>query len=126
MEISLPPDIERALAEQAGKQGTTPERLALDSLRRQFAPSDAQESPTGGATLADFLGEHIGVIHSSEHVPGGAQMSEDPGKKFAAGQSLDRKLSGDQADPVEALRYESHGATWRYEQTQRSILSAAL
>ncbi len=42
-------------------------------------PKDGEE------TLADFLKDHIGVIHSNEHIPGGARMSEDTGKKFAAG-----------------------------------------
>ena len=33
-------------------------------------------------TLEDFLQGHIGVLNSSEHVPGGARMSEDTGRKF--------------------------------------------
>ena len=36
-------------------------------------------------TLEDFLQGHIGVLHSSEHMPGGARMSVDSGKKFAEG-----------------------------------------
>ena len=36
-------------------------------------------------TLADFLSSHIGVLDSSEYVPGGARMSEASGKKFADG-----------------------------------------
>ena len=36
-------------------------------------------------TLADFLQGHIGILHSSEYIPGGARMSEDSGKKFAKG-----------------------------------------
>ena len=42
-------------------------------------PKDGEE------TLADYLKDHIGVIDSGEHVPGGARMSEDTGKKFAEG-----------------------------------------
>jgi hypothetical protein len=86
MIITLPPEIERVLVEQARKQGTTPELLALDSLRERFMPSPLPEGTTGDeGTLADFLGAHIGILHSSEHIPGGARMSEDSGKKFAAG-----------------------------------------
>lgn len=86
MIITLPPDIERVLVEQARKRGTTPELLALDSLRERFVPSFLRKGTTEGeGTLADFLGTHIGVLHSSEHLPGGARMSEDTGKKFAAG-----------------------------------------
>ena len=39
-------------------------------------PSEAQE------TLAGFLEGHIGVLHSSEYIPGSARMSEDTGRKF--------------------------------------------
>ena len=86
MIITLPPDIEQVLVEQARKQGTTPELLALDSLRARFMPSLSPEETTEAeGTLTDFLGTHIGILHSSEHLPGGARMSEDTGKKFAAG-----------------------------------------
>jgi hypothetical protein len=86
MIIKLTPDIEPALAEEARKLGTTPEQLALDSLRERLVgrgpfPSPAKEPET----LAHFLQGHIGVLHSSEHVPGGARMSEASGKKFTAG-----------------------------------------
>lgn len=84
MDITLPPDIEQALVEQAHRQGTTPELLALDSLRQRFllhAPPDGPDTST--QTLADFLGPYIGVLHSREHVPGGADMSDDTGRKFA-------------------------------------------
>lgn len=36
-------------------------------------------------TLSAFLGDYVGALHSSEKVPGGVRMSENPGKKFAAG-----------------------------------------
>ena len=86
MIITLPPDIEQVLVEHARKQGTTPELLALDSLRERFIPSSSSDSSAESeGTLADFLGKHIGVLHSSKHIPGGAHMSEDTGKKFAAG-----------------------------------------
>ena len=44
-----------------------------------------------GKTLADFLADRIGVLSSSEYIPGGAQMSEDCGKKFAQGMVEKRK-----------------------------------
>jgi antitoxin (DNA-binding transcriptional repressor) of toxin-antitoxin stability system len=37
------------------------------------------------AILADFLKGHVGLLHSSEYIPGGARLSEDSGRKFAAG-----------------------------------------
>jgi len=86
MIVKLTPDIEQALAEEARKLGTTPEQLALDSLRERFIGREAPPYPAREPeTLADFLRGHLGVLHSSEHVPGGARMSEASGKKFTAG-----------------------------------------
>jgi hypothetical protein len=86
MIIQLTPDIEEALAEEARNLGTTPEQLALDSLRERFVGREAPPSPAREPeTLADFLCGHLGVLHSSEHVSGGARMSEASGKKFTAG-----------------------------------------
>jgi hypothetical protein len=86
MIIQLTPDIEQVLTEEARKLGTTPEQLALESLRERFGSREAfPYLATGQETLADFLQGHIGVLHSSERVPGGARMSEASGKKFTAG-----------------------------------------
>jgi len=89
MIITLTPDIEQALAAEARKLGRTPEQLALDSLRERFL-SPESEWPPAQATLADFLRGHLGVLHSSEHVPGGARLSENSGQKFAAGLAAQR------------------------------------
>jgi hypothetical protein len=92
MIITLTSDIEQALREQAQKKGTTPELLALESLREHFvAPVESPISGEDGATLVDFLSGHIGVIRSSEHVPGGARMSENSSSKFAAGMAEKRR-----------------------------------
>lgn len=86
MEITLTPEIEAALAEQARQQGISPEQLALESLRQQFVTplQHAQEAASQG-TLADFLAGSIGVLHSREHLPDGARMSEAKGWLFAEG-----------------------------------------
>lgn len=44
LSIILPPELERALSEQARAQGTTPELLALDSLRERFASPDGADA----------------------------------------------------------------------------------
>ncbi len=86
MLITLTPDIEQALAAEARKLGLTPEQLALDSLRERFLSPENERSPVSEqGTLADFLCGHVGILHSSEYVPGGARLSEDSGRKFAAG-----------------------------------------
>ena len=53
--ITLPPEIEGPLREEARRRGTSPELLALDALRVRFAPPvtpspDQRPEPT----LADF------------------------------------------------------------------------
>lgn len=94
MEITLTPDIEQALLEQARQRGTTPEELALESLRRQFVtPEQAQELVEAQGTLADLLGDSIGVLHSHEHVPGGARMSKATSDTFAKA-LLDKRRQG--------------------------------
>ena len=83
MKIMLTSDLERMLTEQARKLGITPEQFVVDSLKERFASASAM--PESQGTLADFLHEHIGVLDSREYISGGARMSEDSGKKFAAG-----------------------------------------
>jgi hypothetical protein len=83
MQITLTSEIENALTKQAQKAGKTPEQLALDLLHEQLAKLQLIQ-PTDQGTLADFLAGYIGVISSSEHRPGGAGLSEDTGKRFAA------------------------------------------
>ncbi len=81
--ITLTLEIEQALIEHAGQQGTTPEHLALETLRKQFVSTAAIEQQSKAkATLFDFLGSAIGILRSSEHVPDGAQMATDSNKKF--------------------------------------------
>jgi hypothetical protein len=85
MNITLTPEIERALVDEARRLGTTPESLAIESLRDRFLPSFSEElAEVPGETLADRLGDLIGSLHSGEFVPGGARLSEDIGGKFAA------------------------------------------
>jgi hypothetical protein len=77
MELHITPDIEQALVEQAWRRGTMPEQLALESSRQQFVyPAEAS------STLADYLAASIGVLHSDEHVVGGARVSEGTGGSF--------------------------------------------
>lgn len=76
--ITLPPEIEGPLAEAARKQGTTPEDLALNSLRRIFAP--ASEASAKGNSLMDFLSGYIGTVAGSMEA-----LSEDCGRRFAEG-----------------------------------------
>ena len=92
MLITLTPDIEQALAAEARRLGRTPEQLALDSLRERFLSPESTRPPAEAqGTLADFLRGHLGVLHSSAHVPGGARLSENSGRKFATGLAAQRQ-----------------------------------
>lgn len=93
--ITLPPELEQVVTERAKQQGTTPELWTLDKLRQSLqnetAVTSAPEPDTGGETMLDFFAGYVGVLHSSEFVPGGAQMSEDTGRKFAEGMRKKRQ-----------------------------------
>ena len=78
--ITLPPELEQTVTERAHKQGTTPEMIALDGLREKFLPASDPVAAEG--TMADFLGDFIGCFDSREIVPGGANLSENTGRKF--------------------------------------------
>jgi hypothetical protein len=80
--ITLPPELEQVVTEQAQQQGTTPELLALDKFRGLFQPAPETQEPPVERCMADFFSEFIGSIHSSEIVPGGANLSENTGRKF--------------------------------------------
>ena len=95
MTITLSSDIQRALDEEARKRGVTPEQLALESLRERFVAAKTSAGPSQEPeTLAQFLAGHLGVLHSSEHVPGGARMSLASGRKFAMGLLSQQRRQG--------------------------------
>lgn len=76
MTITLPPDLEDRLAEEARQRGTTLELLAVDLLRRTFIPTPP-ENP-GGGTLLEFLGDYVGSIDGPAEA-----LSHDPSQRFA-------------------------------------------
>jgi hypothetical protein len=78
--ITLPPEIEGPLAEEARKQGTTPELLAVDCLRKLFTPSPTVEKPAEAKTLFDFLSGYIGTVNGTTEA-----LSENCGQRFAQG-----------------------------------------
>jgi hypothetical protein len=83
--ITLPVDIAGPIAEEARRRGTTPERLAIDMLRRQFAPPvglSSEQPPE--PTLADFLDGYIGIVEGSTE-----PLSERCGERFAEGLAED-------------------------------------
>lgn len=63
--ITLPPDLEGRLADEARRRGTTPELLALDGLRRLFPPPGADNGAEGHGTLFDFLAGYIGTVEGT-------------------------------------------------------------
>lgn len=104
MEITLTPEIEAGLVQRARQLGVSPQDLALQSLRRQFAASpiekaeEAREdavrgSGEGSQTLADFLSDAIGSLDSGELIQGGAGMSESVDEVFMRG-LLEKRAQG--------------------------------
>jgi hypothetical protein len=93
MIISLTSEIEKGLIEQAVKIGTSPEALAIETLRRQFAAPTVSGEPSIEGSLVDFLGDFVGCISSDEIVTGGAQLSRDAGKQFSDGM-LEKRRQG--------------------------------
>ena len=84
MTITLPPDLVEVLTKEAARRGTTPEQLALDSLRDRFVPPAPPAPMPEGETMADFFEGYVGTVNSSEFIPGGAQLSVNSSEKFAA------------------------------------------
>lgn len=78
--ITLPPEIEGPLAEEARKQGTTPELLAVDCLRKLFTPSPTAGTPAEGETLFDFLSGYVGTVSGTTEA-----LSENCGQRFTQG-----------------------------------------
>ncbi len=83
--ITLPPELEQAFSEQAEQQGTTPELLALDVLYKWGACASFPAELPQGATLADALADYIGAVSTRDKYPTGSTLSENTGRKFAAG-----------------------------------------
>lgn len=78
--ITLPPEVEGPLAEEARRKGTTPELLAVDCLRKVFTPAPKETTLAEGETLFDFLRGYAGTISGSTE-----PLSEDCGQRFAQG-----------------------------------------
>ncbi len=85
MQITLAPEIESILTEYALRQNISPELLVQNVLKEWLGSRIIPEPSDRDKTLADHLADHIGVLSSSEYVSGGAQMSKNCSKKFAAG-----------------------------------------
>lgn len=84
MTIVLTPAVQQELTRRARQQGTTPDLLADAYLREVMAVEQDSHAPAANGAprnLAERLKGFVGVLHSSENVPGGAQMSERSGER---------------------------------------------
>ena len=61
----------------------------MDIIRQTIASETSSVLDTVSSasdhSMLDFFTGYVGILNSSEFVSGGAQMSQDTGKKFAAG-----------------------------------------
>ena len=87
--ITLPPEVEASLAEAARKKGTTPESLAVESLRQLFVPAGPTSEPPTAKTLYDHLDGFIGKFDGT-----GEAFSENCGKRFADALAEKHKAAG--------------------------------
>ena len=78
MTLTLTPEIEKLLAREAQRQGTTPESLALDALQERFGEEtkETPETESEGSAYDLFAGR-IGRIHGSNEA-----LSQNPGERF--------------------------------------------
>jgi hypothetical protein len=89
--ITLSPELEKAVAEEAAQKGTTIELLTLDVLQGRFLKSSSTKQMHEGATLADALAAYIGAVDTKDKYPEGSTLSENIGRKFAQGMVEKRK-----------------------------------
>ena len=82
MTIILPPEIESAIAEQAQREKTTPERLVLDSLKNLFVPAKPTPDEILGLAAQVYAGLSEQEIKEVEKI------------------ALDRNNFADQRQPV--------------------------
>jgi hypothetical protein len=78
--ITLPPEVEGPLTEEARRKGTTPELLAVDCLRQLFTSSPTTETLVEGETLFDFLTGYAGTVSGTTEA-----LSENCGQRFGQG-----------------------------------------
>ena len=89
MATSMTPTLRRAVERLRGLPAREQDRIGqrlLEALPAEDVPADPDPK-----TLGDWLEGYIGTFDSREHVPGGAHMSEDAGRKFADGLEEKRK-----------------------------------
>ncbi|MGH8632222.1 MAG: hypothetical protein ACREU7_15855 [Burkholderiales bacterium] len=78
--ITLPAEVEAPLEEEARKQGTTPEMLAVDRLRNRFARQPSVARRDENESLFDFLSGYAGTVSGTSE-----PLSERSGKRFMEG-----------------------------------------
>ena len=78
--ITLPPEVEGPLTEEARRKGTTPELLAVDCLRQLFTAPPTTETLAEGETLFDFLTGYAGTVSGTTEA-----LSENCGQRFGQG-----------------------------------------
>ena len=74
--IVLPPDLEADLTQQATREGTTVESLAIDGLRQLVASKST--APVPPRNLLEFLGDFVGCVDGDSD----ETLSENCGEKF--------------------------------------------
>jgi hypothetical protein len=91
--LELSSEIEAALQEEAERQGTTPELLAVKMLRDRFAPQNGngqKAAPLDQQSAYEALKPFIGMFNSSKVNQAEIPQSDDP-HEIAFGEIMDEK-----------------------------------
>lgn len=78
--ITLPQDLEVRLIDEARRRGTTPDALAVETLRQSFPSLPTDEQPPSHekpSSLLEYLGDFVGAVDGSTE-----PFSQDGGRRF--------------------------------------------
>jgi hypothetical protein len=76
--ITLPPDLEGRITQEADRLGTTTEILAIKKLSELFKPLSTTQNKANCRSMLEYVSDHIGTIAGSSE-----PYSQNTGKRFA-------------------------------------------
>lgn len=77
LQVTLTPEVAAIVVREAARQGTSADAVVNDAIRERLAPDPDTADAARPKNLAEAIAPYIGAVNS-----GGANMSEDCGKKF--------------------------------------------
>jgi hypothetical protein len=81
MSLHLSPELQRRIAEAAEAAGTTPNDF-LEKRLNELSPAPEIAGDDDSLSLADLLGDAIGMLDSREFGKGGSNASQESERRF--------------------------------------------